>query len=71
VRLACELIKIDPASTLFVGDDIRDLEAGTSAGTQTAFVHYGYGIHDPENPLVAGSFQAYHPLDLIRLLAGR
>lgn len=68
VLLACELINIQPCNTLFVGDDIRDLEAGSSAGTQTAAVHYGYGHFDEENPLVRGSFQTNHPSDLIRLL---
>jgi phosphoglycolate phosphatase len=71
VRLACELIRVNPSHALFVGDDIRDLQAGNSAGTHTAVVHYGYGIHEVEDPLVAGSFQTYHPLDLIALLEPR
>jgi phosphoglycolate phosphatase len=68
VQLACKLINERPCHTLFVGDDIRDLEAGSSAGTQTAAVHYGYGTYEPENPLVSASFHAYHPLDLVQLL---
>jgi len=68
VLLACELIKVQPCNTLFVGDDIRDLEAGKSAGTKTAAVHYGYGSYEEGDPLLVESFQTNHPSDLIRLL---
>lgn len=70
VLLACELINADPRQVLFVGDDIRDLKAGKSADTQIAAVHYGYGIYDDNDPLVAESFQIYHPSDLIKLVEG-
>jgi len=69
VLLACELIDVQPENTLFVGDDIRDLEAGRAAGTQTAAVHYGYGSYADGDSLVAESFQTNHPSDLIRLLS--
>ena len=39
---ACNRIGIDPAETLMVGDDLRDVEAGRAAGTHTVFVLYGY-----------------------------
>ena len=68
VRLACELLDSTPAKTLFVGDDIRDLQAGKSAGTQTAAVHYGYGSYDGDDPLVKGSIQIYHPAELIEVV---
>lgn len=71
VTLACELLKVNPSNVLFVGDDPRDLQAGRSAGTQIAAVHYGYGRYDAADVLVKQSFQIYHPEDLIGVVAGR
>jgi phosphoglycolate phosphatase len=31
--LACKMLDLDPASVLFVGDDLRDIESGRDAGT--------------------------------------
>lgn len=39
---ACALLKVDPAKTLFVGDDLRDIEAGRAAGTGTVAAAWGY-----------------------------
>jgi phosphoglycolate phosphatase len=36
--LACKMLDLDPASVLFVGDDLRDIESGRDAGTRTAAV---------------------------------
>ena len=47
--LACSRLQLDPASVLFVGDDLRDIESGRAAGTRTAAVTYGY-IHPDDNP---------------------
>lgn len=44
LRLACEIIGVEPAQTLMVGDDPRDLEAGQAAGTHIALAAYGYGV---------------------------
>lgn len=68
VRLACGILEVSPASTLFVGDDVRDLEAGRAAGTQTAAVHYGYGSYELNDSLVNGSYQVHHPADLVELV---
>ena len=46
--LACKMLNLDPASVLFVGDDLRDIESGRDAGTKTAAVRYGY-IHPHDN----------------------
>lgn len=46
--LACSLIARDPACCLYVGDDLRDIEAGRAAGMVTVAVRYGYlGDGDP------------------------
>ena len=68
VVLACRTLQVPLDSTVFVGDHIHDLQAGRAAGTLTAVVHYGYGIYDPEDDLVTGSLQIYHPADLIDII---
>ena len=68
VSLACGILEVLPQNTLFVGDDIRDLEAGNGAGTQLAAVHYGYGSYEFNDELVRGSYQINHPTDLIELV---
>jgi phosphoglycolate phosphatase len=39
---ACALMAVDPARTLYVGDDLRDIEAGRAAGTRTIAAAWGY-----------------------------
>jgi phosphoglycolate phosphatase len=68
VILACGMVDTDPAHTVFVGDDIRDIEAGKAAGTQTAAAHYGYGAYEFSEELVKDSFQVHHPADLLALV---
>ena len=68
VVLACETVKVPAATVVFVGDDLRDLQAGRAAGTMTAAVHYGYGIFEPDNEYVSSSIQIAHPADLIKVV---
>lgn len=42
VLLACERAGIDPAHSVFVGDDRRDVMAGAAAGLYTVAVRWGY-----------------------------
>ncbi|WP_312931095.1 N-acetylmuramic acid 6-phosphate phosphatase MupP [Pseudomonas sp.] len=66
--LACATLKLDPASVLFVGDDLRDIESGRDAGTRTAAVRFGY-IHPEDNPNNWGADVVVdHPLDLRKVL---
>ncbi len=46
---ACELVQAEPASTIYIGDASRDIEAGKRAGTKTMVALYGY-IEKNENP---------------------
>lgn len=39
---ACVRLDVDPARTMFVGDDLRDIEAGRAAGTGTVAAAWGY-----------------------------
>ncbi|WP_339512648.1 N-acetylmuramic acid 6-phosphate phosphatase MupP [Pseudomonas sp. RL_15y_Pfl2_60] len=66
--LACKTLDLDPASVLFVGDDLRDIESGRAAGTKTAAVTYGY-IHPQDNPRNWGADVVVdHPLQLRAVL---
>ena len=71
VELACKLLCAAPQQTLFVGDDIRDLQAGKSAGTQVAAVHYGYGSYEFTNDHLAGCLSVHHPADLVSWLSAQ
>lgn len=39
---AAQLASAEPAHSLFLGDDLRDVQAGRAAGMQTAIARYGY-----------------------------
>nr|WP_298166284.1 N-acetylmuramic acid 6-phosphate phosphatase MupP [uncultured Pseudomonas sp.] len=68
MTLACSQLGLDPASVLFVGDDLRDIESGRAAGTRTAAVTYGY-IHPDDNPRNWGAdVVVEHPLELRAVL---
>ncbi|MFN3986959.1 MAG: phosphoglycolate phosphatase [Rhodocyclaceae bacterium] len=46
--LACELTDTHPQNCVYVGDDVRDIQAGRAAGMVTAAAAYGYlGIDHP------------------------
>ena len=68
LALACQRLELEPASVLFVGDDLRDIESGRAAGTRTVGVSYGY-IHPQDNPRSWGADAVIdHPLELRDLL---
>ncbi len=48
--LACRELGSDPQKSVYIGDHIRDIEAGRRAGMQTIAAHYGY-IAPNEDPL--------------------
>lgn len=66
--LAARTLNLAPATCWFVGDDLRDVQAGRAAGMPTVAAAYGY--IDPESPLE--NWRADHiiqsPTDLLRLL---
>jgi 2-phosphoglycolate phosphatase len=68
VSLACGMVDVVPGDTVFVGDDVRDIQAGKAAGTRTAAVYYGYGSDELEGDLVADSFRIHHPAELVELV---
>lgn len=68
---ACKLLRCTPDRAIYVGDDIRDIQAGRAAGCMTVAVSYGY-LGD------SGSLESWgadlvidHPAELQSFLAKR
>ncbi len=64
---AAKLIQIDPANCLYVGDDLRDIQAAHAAGMRSVAALYGYlGDTDP------ATWNAHHaisqPSDIVTLI---
>ncbi len=68
VLAACRMIGVDPVNTLMIGDDLRDVEAGKSAGSQTAFVLYGYADQESQFDIVGDTALINTPEDVLGLL---
>jgi len=66
--LACERIGVAPASTLYVGDDLRDVQAGKAAGAGTVAVAWGYLGDDLPIDQWQADWIIETPPDLFRLL---
>ena len=62
----CEDLGISPIDCIYIGDHMKDLEAGINAGTRVLACYFGYslkaGDHDKS---IQG---ANHPIDLIELI---
>ena len=54
--LNCQQLDCDPANAIYVGDHLRDIEAGRAAGMYTIAAAYGY-IHEHEKPESWGADQ--------------
>ncbi len=64
--LACEVISTRPQRTLYVGDDLRDIDAGRAAGMPTVAAAWGYlGLDTPINEWGA-DWIAETPDDVLR-----
>lgn len=62
---ACELAGSEPQYCIYVGDALRDIEAGQRAGMRTVAALYGY-IGSEENPAEWGATALLHePLQLL------
>ncbi len=68
VLAACRMIGVDPVNTLMVGDDLRDVQAGKSAGSQTAFVLYGYADQESQFDIVGDTELINTPEEVLDLL---
>jgi phosphoglycolate phosphatase len=47
--LSCRQLQCDPNQAIYIGDHLRDIEAGRAAGMYTIAAAYGY-IHQAEDP---------------------
>lgn len=67
---AAEICNINPAQCLYVGDDLRDIEAGRAAGMKTVAAAYGYcGCDEPVNAWGA-NYIIEHPSELRSIVFG-
>lgn len=65
---ACELGGFDPATTIYIGDAARDIEAGRNAGMMTVGAAYGY-VTDDDDPVSWGAdLLAADPEELTRIV---
>ncbi len=64
---ACQEMDIEPSDCIYVGDDLRDIQAGHAAGMRTVAATYGYCEND--DPAAWGADALIHaPLELLELL---
>lgn len=68
---AADALRVPPASCVYVGDDLRDVEAGRAAGMATIVANYGYmgTAGDPREWPATGWIET--PLDLLAWLPTR
>ena len=65
---AARIANIDPANSVYVGDDIRDIVAGKEAGMKTIAAAYGYcGCAEPPEAWGA-DYLVYHPKELLEII---
>jgi phosphoglycolate phosphatase len=67
---AANALRVDPKRCIYVGDDLRDIDAGNAAGMRTLVARWGYlgDGGDPERWPATGWLDA--PLDLLAWLDG-
>ena len=65
---AARIANVDPASSVYVGDDIRDIVAGKAAGMKTIAAAYGYcGCEEPPEAWGA-DYLVRHPNELLEII---
>jgi 2-phosphoglycolate phosphatase len=64
---ACSSIRRDAGACLYVGDDLRDIEAGRAAGMKVAAARWGY-LNGGDPATWNADWQLEEPRDLLRLL---
>lgn len=61
LHLACRQLGVEPSGAVYVGDHVRDIEAGRNAGMTTVAVRYGYIVDITE----VEHWQADHTVDTV------
>lgn len=59
---------VDPGDCIYVGDDLRDIQAGKAAGMRTVAACYGYLGPGADVDAWGADAQVNSPLDLLKLL---
>jgi phosphoglycolate phosphatase len=68
ILLAVSQKQVHASSAVYIGDDLRDVQAGKAAGMRTIAAAYGYcGAHQPPQSWEA-DFIVYEPKDLTSIL---
>ncbi len=62
---ACEEMGVPPASVLYVGDDLRDIQAAQAAGMPSAAAQWGYIGHNGDISEWGADVIVTQPLDLL------
>ena len=65
---AARRVGCPPANCIYVGDDLRDIQAGKAAGMRTVAACYGYLGPDADVDDWGADAQVNSPLDLLKLL---
>jgi N-acetyl-D-muramate 6-phosphate phosphatase len=65
---AARRVGCPPADCIYVGDDLRDIQAGKAAGMRTVAACYGYLGPDADVDDWGADAQVNSPLDLLKLL---
>lgn len=67
--LAAERLELEPAQCLYLGDDLRDVQAARAAGMRSAAVEWGYHGTETEGPRAWNAdLLLSHPQDLLEHL---
>ncbi|MBR7059018.1 MAG: HAD family hydrolase [Neisseriaceae bacterium] len=65
---AAEKIQISPSECVYVGDALRDIEAGKSAGMKTILATWGYIAEDEKTEEWQANYIAQNPFDILRYI---
>jgi len=65
VLTACERLGVDPQAAVFVGDDLRDVQAGRAAGCSTVAVAWGFQPADTDYESYGADWVALAPHELL------
>lgn len=65
---ACEQLGVPPARALYVGDDLRDIQAAQAAAMPSAAARWGYIGHNGDIADWGADVIATTPLDLLHFL---
>jgi phosphoglycolate phosphatase len=69
LQFAARALQLDPAECIYVGDDLRDIQAARAAGMRSVAVEWGYSITDHGGPRNWNADAVIaRPKDLIGLL---